>query len=546
MEGPDHVDLAVGSPADPAATVTTTGSPEPSLSASGLPAGLTFTDNGDGTGTLAGTPATGTGGVHTVRVTATNEAGSADADIEVEIAEAPTLSGPTASTYTVGEPGGPDVFAQTGGHPVATISTDSDLPGGVGLTDNGDGTGTLAGTPAASTGGTYDVTVEGSNGTGPDATWPFALTVNEAPSVDVAAATTARVGTTTGIALTVAGFPHPVVSAEGLPAGLSVDGDAITGTPEPGTGGVHEVVLSATNGVGDDATATTTLTVEEATSVDGPAAVRFVTGREGTFTYAAGGFPVANLSVTGALPDGVTFVDNGDGTATLEGTPTAVGERTVTVRAANGIGADASLEVTIVVAPPVAITTTSLPDAAVGTAYDVTVGVAGGDAPYTFSLASGSLPAGLHLSADGRISGSPTGGPGSSTFTVEVTDGGSPQSSDTQQLTLTVGKGATSLVGGPVVILGNVLLGGELTAVLTGGFPGTPVAGATVTFRGTNALLGDPLLCTATTDANGVARCRPTLVGITQILLLVPSVKIAYAGSARWQPSSTVVVKKLG
>lgn len=545
VDGPEHVDLAVGSPADPAATVTTTGSPEPSLSATGVPAGLTFTDNGDGTGTLSGTPAAGTGGVHTVRVTATNEAGSAHADIEVEVAEAPELSGPTASTYTVGEPGGPDVFEQSGGHPVATISTDSELPSGVGLTDNGDGTGTLAGTPAPATGGEYDVTVEGSNGVGPDATWPFALTVNEAPSVDVAAATTARVGTTTGIDLAVAGFPHPEVSAEGLPAGLAVDGDTVTGTPAPGTGGVHEVTFTATNGVGAAATATTTLTVEEAASVDGPAAVRFVAGRDGSFTYAAGGFPVAALTMTGDLPAGVTFVDNADGTATLAGTPTAVGEHTVTVRAANGIGADASLAVTIVVAPPVAITTTTLPDAAVGTAYDVTVGAAGGDAPYTFSLASGSLPAGLQLTADGRISGSPTGDPGTSTFTVKVTDGGSPAASATRQLSMTVGKGTTSLVGGPVVILGNVLLGGELTAVLTGG-SGTPVAGATVTFRGTNAMLGDPLLCTATTDANGVARCKPSLVAITQILLLVPSVKITYAGSARWQPSSTVVVKKLG
>lgn len=546
VDAPGHVDLAVGSPADPAATVTASGSPEPSLAATGVPAGLTFTDNGDGTGTLSGTPAAGTGGVHTVRVTATNEAGSGHADIEVEIVEAPELSGPTASTYTVGEPGGPDVFEQTGGHPVATITTGSDLPAGVDLADNGDGTGTLAGTPAPGTGGEYAVTVEGSNGTGPDATWPFALTVEEAPSLDLPAATGARVGTASTIDLTVAGFPHPETSAEGLPAGLVVDGDALTGTPEPGTGGVHEVTLTATNGVGDDATASTTLTVEEAASVDGPAAVRFVAGRPGSFTYAAGGFPVAALSVTGSLPAGVTFVDNGDGTATLAGTPTAVGEHTVTVRAANGVGTAASLEVTVVVAPPVAITTTSLPDAAVGTAYDVTVGVTGGDAPYTFSLASGSLPAGLQLSPDGRISGSPTGDPGTSTFTVKVTDGGTPKASDTRQLSITVGKGATSLVGGPVVILGNVLVGGELTAVLTGGFPGGPVAGATVTFRGTNAMLGDPLLCTATTDANGVARCKPSLIGITQVLLLVPSVKIAYAGSARWQPSSTVVVKRLG
>ncbi|KRB72789.1 hypothetical protein ASE01_22365 [Nocardioides sp. Root190] len=545
--GPAHVDLVVGSQADPAATVTTTGSPRPSLSATNLPSGLTFSDNGDGTGTLAGTPAVGTGGVRVVTVTATNEAGSGTTQIEVEIVEAPRLSGPTSSTYTVGTPGGPDVFTQVGGHPVATLSRAGLLPGGVGFTDNGNGTGTVAGTPAPASGGTYDITVKGSNGTGPDATWPFALTVNEAPSVDSPASASVRVGTPASIDLTVGGFPAPVITANGLPAGLTVNGTAVTGTPQPGTGGVHQVTFGATNGIGQDASDTTTLTVEEAASVAGPAAVRLVTGLSASVTYAATGFPVATLSVIGALPSGVTFVDNGDGTATLTGTPAsgAVGSYAVTVRASNGVGTASELAVGIEVVAPVEITTTTLPAASIGAAYNVPLSITGGSAPYTFSLASGQLPTGLSLTSDGRITGTPNGTPVSATFTVKVTDGSTSNSTDTQQLTLVVGKGATTLVGGPVVILGNVLLGGELTAVLTGG-TGSPIAGATVTFRGTNALLGDPLLCTATTDANGLARCKPSLVAIAQILLLVPSVKIAYAGSAQWLPSSTVVVKKLG
>ena len=39
-------------------TVTSTGPPTCSLSATGLPSGVTFTDNGDGTGTISGTPTT--------------------------------------------------------------------------------------------------------------------------------------------------------------------------------------------------------------------------------------------------------------------------------------------------------------------------------------------------------------------------------------------------------------------------------------------------------------------------------------------------------
>lgn len=544
-DGPGHVDLAVGSSADPAATFTSTGSPLPELSASGLPAGLTFTDHGDGTATISGTPAAGTGGVHTVTVTATNEAGSGSHQVEIEIAEAPELSGPTSSTYVVGEPGGPDVFAQVGGHPVATLSTDSDLPGGVSFADNGDGTGTLGGTPQPTTGGLYDVTIDGSNGVAPDATWPFALTVNEAPSLSAPDATF-RVGTAGSTDLTVGGFPAPTVTATGLPAGLAVDGATIAGTPAAGSGGVYTVGLTATNGVGADATDTMTVEVEEGPSVAGPQAVRMVEDQASTFAYAAGGYPAPELTLTGDLPAGVTFVDNGDGTATLAGTPAtdAAGDYPVTIGAANDIGAASSIHVVIEVVSPVAITTTSLPDAPLGQAYSALLVAEGGIAPYTFSVRSGSLPPGLSLAADGRITGTPTGSPATATFTVEAVDSGDPRHRDTQQLTITVGKGTPFLVAGPVVVVGNVLLGGELTATLSAS-PGVPIAGATITFRATNALLGNPLVCTTATNESGLARCTPNLLGTTQILL-APSVIVSYAGNAQWHPVSVVEAKKLG
>src|SRR4029077_21241057 len=49
-------------------TVTTTGQPIPSITRGGaaLPSGVTFTDNGNGTGTLSGTPAAGTGGTYAI------------------------------------------------------------------------------------------------------------------------------------------------------------------------------------------------------------------------------------------------------------------------------------------------------------------------------------------------------------------------------------------------------------------------------------------------------------------------------------------------
>ena len=59
-------------------TVTTSGTPTPTLVQGGavLPAGVTFVDNRDGTGTLSGTPAAGTVGAYALSLTATNVGGS--------------------------------------------------------------------------------------------------------------------------------------------------------------------------------------------------------------------------------------------------------------------------------------------------------------------------------------------------------------------------------------------------------------------------------------------------------------------------------------
>jgi len=73
---------------------------------------------------------------------------------------------------------------------------------------------------------------------------------------------------------------------------------------------------------------------------------RFAVGQAGTFTLTTAGFPAAALSETGALPAGVTWIDNSNGTATLSGTPLAGSVRrtpySFTVRASNGVGAAAT------------------------------------------------------------------------------------------------------------------------------------------------------------------------------------------------------------
>jgi Putative Ig domain len=73
-------------------------------------------------------------------------------------------------------------------------------------------------------------------------------------------------------------------------------------------------------------------------------------------------------------------------------------------------------------APGIAIQPSTLPHALPGQPYSATLQASGGQAPYTYRIASGSLPAGLALNATtGAITGSASGFE-TGTFTVEATD----------------------------------------------------------------------------------------------------------------------------
>ncbi|MCX7170528.1 MAG: CHRD domain-containing protein [Proteobacteria bacterium] len=82
------------------------------------------------------------------------------------------------------------------------------------------------------------------------------------------------------------------------------------------------------------------------------------------------------------------------------------------------------------------ISTASLANGVVGSAYSQTLTATGGFTPYTWAVANGALPAGLSLSTAGVISGTPTAA-GSSSFTVRVTDSATAAATATQALSLT-------------------------------------------------------------------------------------------------------------
>ncbi|MFZ3013541.1 MAG: putative Ig domain-containing protein [Nitrospira sp.] len=156
---------------------------------------------------------------------------------------------------------------------------------------------------------------------------------------------------------------------------------------------------------------------------------------------AAGGVPGYVWSLnTGSnpLPDGLSLNPAG----VISGTSTAADTTAIIVKVTDSAGGTATKELTITVtAPnvqPLAITTSILPVGTIGTAYNTALVATGGTGDKSWSVSSGTLPAGLSLNAStGVISGTPTTA-GASTVILRVQDSGSPQQSTQKNFTVTI------------------------------------------------------------------------------------------------------------
>jgi hypothetical protein len=370
--------------------------------------------------------------------------------VEVTVV-APTVSGPAAATFVVGQAGTAQAFTSTG-TPTPTISESGALPSGVKFTATGDD-GTLSGTPAAGTAGSYPITVTAANGVSPDGTLSFTLTVDQVPS-----------------------------------------------------------------------------------AISGPSSDTYIVNATGSDTFTATGAPAPTISESGALPGGVTFDSSVPGTGTLSGTPASgtQGTYSLTITASNGVGTATTKTFTLTVVPAVSITTTSLPDATATVSYSTTLAASGGKAPYTWSLSSGTLPAGLTLSSGGTISGTPSGPAGTATFVVKVTDSASPHGTATQSLSIaTVVKAPTKLVVSSLLLNPPLdLTLNTARATLTGGNPLAPLSGQTVVFTA-----GSTTLCSGMTNTSGVVTCSYSILDLVPAVLNL-GVTATYAGNGSYLPST--------
>ena len=156
--------------------------------------------------------------------------------------------------------------------------------------------------------------------------------------------------------MTASGNPAPTFSETGtLPTGVTLNSTTgvLSGTPAAGTGGSYPITITATNGVGPDATQNFTLTVDQAPAITSGNSTTFTVGAAGTFTVTATGYPAPTFSETGTLPTGVTLNST---TGVLSGTPAAGtgGRYPITITATNGVAPDATQSFTLTVdeAPP--------------------------------------------------------------------------------------------------------------------------------------------------------------------------------------------------
>ena len=342
----------------------------------------------------------------------------------------------------------------TGGTPAYTWSlTAGSLPAGLTLSP----TGAISGTPTASGTSSFTATVS-------DSSTPV-LTKSISLSVTVAAAVApltivrpslehAQIGTAYAATLQATGGTPAYTwstTAGSLPAGLTLSPTgAISGTPT--SSGRSRFTATVTDSSTPALTKSVSLSITVAAAVTSLTIVTpsLSSAQVGT-AYAAtlqasGGTPAYTWSLTaGSLPAGLTLTHTGaiSGTPTVSGTSSFTA--TVTDSSTPALTKSVSLSITVAAAvTTLTIAAPSLGSPQVGTAYAATLQAGGGTPAYTWSITSGSLPAGLTLAATtGVIAGTPTTA-GTTNLVVAVTDNGSPVQKASSSISITVSSPQTA------------------------------------------------------------------------------------------------------
>lgn len=398
-------------------TYSTTGS---------LPTGLTLNAS---SGLISGTPTvTGTSGFN-ANVTDT-AGGTGTKALSIVINSAPSISSTTLTNpnWTVGKAYTAQTLATSNGtSPFTWAVTTGALPAGLTI---GASTGTISGTPTTAISNTT-FTITATDAAGATASQSYTMTINAAVTVSPTALTkpawtVSRAYTSQTITSANGTGTRTFTQSGTLPAGMTftTSTGVLAGTPT--ATGSFNFTATATDSVGATGSQAYPLVINAAPTVATTTLSGWTVSRAGynqtlAVTANTGTSPYTWAVTTGSLPTGLAL--NGT-TGAITGTTSATsGTSSFSVTVTDAAGATAVKALSIAVNTAPTVSTTTLASWTAGKAGYTTASLAGtnGTTPYSWTVTTGTLPAGIALSTAGVFSGTPTT-QGTSNFTVTLTD----------------------------------------------------------------------------------------------------------------------------
>jgi hypothetical protein len=311
-------------------------------------------------------------------------------------------------------------LAVTGGTaPLDWRITQGTLPDGLALSASG----TLSGTPTISGTSRFTVTVTDSRQVTDSKS--YILTIS--PSALIITSETlpsGTVGRTYSATLAASGGVTPYtwsLTSGSLPDGLTLSASGtISGTPT--AAGSLNPTIQVLDGAQQKASRSFSIVVVSnvriTTTTIASGAVASTYSQQ---LAATGGTAPYTWSIdSGSLPSGLGLAT---ATGVISGTPQSAGSSTFVVRVVDQNGSQDRTSLTVAIVEALSITTDApLTGAVAGTAYTQALSASGGTPPYQWTLADGTLPAGLVLDANtGAITGTPSA-VGLVNFSVQVID----------------------------------------------------------------------------------------------------------------------------
>ncbi|WP_421405413.1 putative Ig domain-containing protein [Agrobacterium fabrum] len=395
-----------------------------SLTNGALPSGVTISAGGG----ISGTPVEV--GAFSFTITATDANGHlGTAAYTLNVSAPSIIVSPSTLPAGILNNAYSQTVVATGGTAAYTYGvTAGALPSGLTLSTAG----VLSGTPTAI--GSFNFTITATDSTTGGAA-PYAGSQNyilttTAMGFSFTPAAGSLPGGTKGVAytqaITVSGGSSPytyAITAGSLPPGLSLN--STTGAVEgiPTTQGSYNFTITASDLNNDTSNAAYSLVIAEQAPITANVSATVLANSANN--------PIA-LNITGGLATSVAIgAQASHGTASATGTSITYtpdagysGTDSFTYTATNATGTSVAATVTITVTTPVfsfSPASGALPAGTTGTAYSQPVTASGGTAPYTYAVV-GSLPPGLTLDlSTGLVSGMPTSA-GSWSFSITATD----------------------------------------------------------------------------------------------------------------------------